>query len=158
MGVITKVEKNVGWTFDREFCYFKGACKCQNLITSFIIPLGVLYLLVIMLHQYKISVEHHWCWMNRIKFKVLKTYLESLFLSQNLIRGYLFQFQLRNGLTAWKASQYGVISGPYFPVFGMNTEIYGVNLHIQSYGPEIKPYLDIIHAVNISINIVKCKI
>ena len=96
--------------------------------------------------------------MDRIKFKVLKTYLESLFLSQNLIRGCLFQFQLRNGLTAWKASQYGVISGPYFPVFGMNTEIYGVNLHIQSYGPEIKPYLDIIHAVNISINIVKCKI
>ena len=26
----------------------------------------------------------------------------------------------------------GVISGPYFPVFGLNTEIYGVNLRIQS--------------------------
>ena len=26
--------------------------------------------------------------------------------------------------TAWKVSKYGVISGPYFPVFGLNTEIY----------------------------------
>ena len=29
--------------------------------------------------------------------------------------------------TAWKVSKYGVFSGPYFPVFGPNTEIY---LHI----------------------------
>ena len=34
--------------------------------------------------------------------------------------------------TAWKVSKYGVFSGPYFPVFGMNTEIYGVDLRIQS--------------------------
>ena len=27
---------------------------------------------------------------------------------------------------------YGVISGPYFPVFRLNTEIYSVNLRIQS--------------------------
>ena len=26
--------------------------------------------------------------------------------------------------TAWKVSKYGVISGPYFPVFGLNTERY----------------------------------
>ena len=29
-------------------------------------------------------------------------------------------------------STYGVFSVPYFPVFGLNTEIYGVNLRIQS--------------------------
>ena len=29
-------------------------------------------------------------------------------------------------------SKYGVFSGPYFPVFEMNTEIYGVNLSIPS--------------------------
>ena len=29
-------------------------------------------------------------------------------------------------------SKYGVISGLYFPAFGLNTEIYGVNLRIQS--------------------------
>ena len=28
--------------------------------------------------------------------------------------------------------KYGVISGPYLPAFGLNTEIYGVNLRIQS--------------------------
>ena len=34
--------------------------------------------------------------------------------------------------TGWKVSEYGVFSGPYFPAFGLNTEIYGVNLRIQS--------------------------
>ena len=34
--------------------------------------------------------------------------------------------------TARKVSIYGVISGPYFPVFGLNTEIYGVNLRVKS--------------------------
>ena len=29
-------------------------------------------------------------------------------------------------------SKYGVFSGPYFAVFGLNTEINGVNIHIQS--------------------------
>ena len=29
-------------------------------------------------------------------------------------------------------SKYGVFSRPYFPVFAMNTEIYSVNLRIQS--------------------------
>ena len=52
----------------------------------------------------------------------------------------IYYIQLRNILaslynrlvTAWKVSKYGVISGPYFPVFGLNTKIYGVNLRIQS--------------------------
>ena len=33
--------------------------------------------------------------------------------------------------TAWKVSYDGVFSGPYFPVFGLNMEIYSVNLRIQ---------------------------
>ena len=37
-------------------------------------------------------------------------------------------------------SKYGVISGPYFSVFGINT---------GKYGPEITPYLDTFHAVEI---------
>ena len=41
-------------------------------------------------------------------------------------------------LTAWKVSKYGVISGRYFSVFGLN---------IGKYGPEITPYLDTFHAV-----------
>ena len=31
-----------------------------------------------------------------------------------------------------EVSKYGVFSGSYFPVFELNTEIYSVNLHIQS--------------------------
>ena len=54
----------------------------------------------------------------------------------NLIR--LSQIlRLKNSLleviiTAWKVSKYEVFSGPYFPVFGMNTEIYRANVRIQS--------------------------
>ena len=36
------------------------------------------------------------------------------------------------GLTAWRVSKYRVISGPYFAVFGLNTEIYFANLRNQS--------------------------
>ena len=54
-------------------------------------------------------------------------------------------------------SKYGVFSGLYFPVFGLNTEIYGANLRIQSkylhgpyrekYRPENTPYLDTFHTI-----------
>ena len=44
-------------------------------------------------------------------------------------------------ITAWKVSKYGVISGPYFPVFSPNT---------GKYGPETTPYLDTFHAVNVT--------
>ena len=39
---------------------------------------------------------------------------------------------------ARKVSKYGVISSPYFPLFGLNTEIYFVNLRIQSQYREIR--------------------
>ena len=45
----------------------------------------------------------------------------------------------------WKLSKYGVLSGPYFPIFGLNTEIYGVNT--WKYRPEKTPYLDTFLAV-----------
>ena len=35
-------------------------------------------------------------------------------------------------MTAWKVYKYGVISGSCFLIFGLNTEIYFVNLRIQS--------------------------
>ena len=38
----------------------------------------------------------------------------------------------KDNITAWKVSKYGVISGPYFPLHGLNTEIYELNLRIQS--------------------------
>ena len=41
--------------------------------------------------------------------------------------------------TECKVSKYGVISGPYFPVFRLNT---------GKCGPEITPYLDTFRAVD----------
>ena len=41
-------------------------------------------------------------------------------------------------ITAWKVLKYGVFSGPYFPVFGLNSE---------KYGTEKTPYLDSLHGV-----------
>ena len=35
-------------------------------------------------------------------------------------------WELTKKCTAWKVSKYRLFSGPYFPVFGLNTEIYGV--------------------------------
>ena len=37
-------------------------------------------------------------------------------------------------------SKYGIFSGPYFPVFGLNA---------GKYGPKITPYLDTFHAVEL---------
>ena len=52
----------------------------------------------------------------------------------------LYALEIPQTVTAWKVSKYGVFSGPYFPVFSLNKEIYSVNLRIQSeyrkYGPE----------------------
>ena len=48
-------------------------------------------------------------------------------------------------------SKYGFFSGPYFPAFGLNPEIYGVNLRIQSKYRKIwtrkTPYLKTFNAV-----------
>ena len=53
--------------------------------------------------------------------------------------------------TAWKVSKDGVISGPYFPAFGLNMERYEVssvfNPNAGKYGPNITPYLNTFHAV-----------
>ena len=42
----------------------------------------------------------------------------------------IFELRIQYPYTAWKVSKYAVISGPYFPVFGLNTERYAV---IMSY-------------------------
>ena len=44
----------------------------------------------------------------------------------------------RQHVTAWKVSEYEVISGPYFPIFSPNT---------GQYGPEKTLYLDTFHGV-----------
>ena len=48
-------------------------------------------------------------------------------------------------------SKCGVISGPYFLVFGLNVEIYSIisvfSPNTRKYGPEITQYLDTFHTV-----------
>ena len=44
-------------------------------------------------------------------------------------------------------SKYGGFSGPYFPIFGLNTEIYVFSPNLVKYGPEKTPYLDTFHTV-----------
>ena len=51
-----------------------------------------------------------------------------------------------NYITSWKVSKYGVISGPYFPVLGLNT---------GKYGPEMTPYLDTFRAVDVLAGVVQ---
>ena len=57
--------------------------------------------------------------------------------------------------TAWKKFKYKVISGSYFPVFGLNTEftrqISEFSPNTGKNGQKITPYLDTFHAVYILI-------
>ena len=55
-------------------------------------------------------------------------------------------FHLPSMNTARRVSTYGVISGPYFPVFSPNT---------GKYGPEITSYLDKFHAVEITVGFIQ---
>ena len=48
------------------------------------------------------------------------------------IQLHLQHFTLKIGFTAWKVPIYRDFSGPYFPLFRLNTERYGVSLQIQS--------------------------
>ena len=48
----------------------------------------------------------------------------------------------------------GFISGPYFAVFGLNTERYDLSVfrpNTGKYDPEITPYLETFHAVGVFI-------
>ena len=57
-------------------------------------------------------------------------------------------FKIRSICTAWKVSKYGVISGPYFPAFRLNMEIYSVfSPNTGKCGPESNSYLDTFQAV-----------
>ena len=72
-----------------------------------------------------------------------------MFLEKNKKNNYNKKTKTKKKLR--KVSKYGVIPGPYFPVFGVNTEIYGVNLRIRSgcrkIWIKITPYLDNFRAV-----------
>ena len=54
-------------------------------------------------------------------------------------------------VTSWHVSKYTVFYGPYFPVFGLNLEIYKISVfspNTRKYGPEKTSYLDTFHTVD----------
>ena len=55
---------------------------------------------------------------NGLRHTVQTHYLNQRNCNKNLNRKIL----KNEWMTAWKVSKYGVISGPYFPVFGLNTD------------------------------------
>ena len=79
-----------------------------------------------------------------LAFQLLTTKQDKKLPISLLLAGFCFQY------IAWKVSKYGVF-GPYFPVFGLDTEIYCVNLlftpNTVKYGPEKTPHLNPFHAV-----------
>ena len=59
-------------------------------------------------------------------------------------------FFIKYSNTAWKVSNYGVFSGPYFLAFGLNTERYVFSvfsLNARKYGPKKALNLNTFHAV-----------
>ena len=68
-------------------------------------------------------------------------------------------------ITAWKVAKYGVFSGPFFPVFGLNMEltekISVFSPNTGKYRPEKTLNLDTFHAVHFNMNdisfrVIKC--
>ena len=80
--------------------------------------------------------------MNKLSIWPQGTVYVEILSNETLLCTPLFGLQVIVPYTAWKVSKYGVISGPYFPVFSPNTE---------KYWPEITPYLDTFHAVLLTI-------
>ena len=81
-----------------------------------------------------------------MRIKCSKTYLSDFFIFLRFINFVTWsgcskiQDIFWKTSTAWKVPRYWVFSGLYFLAFGLKTEIFGVNLHIQfqygRYGPE----------------------
>ena len=74
-------------------------------------------------------------------FELLRCTLDWVYTRYNLDISHNGIINLRCNViatTAWKVSKYGVISGPYFPAFGLNT---------GKYRPEITSYLETFHAL-----------
>ena len=65
--------------------------------------------------------------------------MKKLFFMEKKVAGFISLS--RNRIRALKVSKYGVISGRYYPVSGLNTDT-------RKYGPEITPCLDTSQAVN----------
>ena len=99
--------------------------KLRNIISENILVRATFYTEILKLLRFLLKLE---------VCKQMKTQVQNYGIKFCL--RVLFYFCLSKTKGYWeskrsKMSKYGVISGLYFPVFGMNREIYGVNLRIQ---------------------------
>ena len=99
--------------------------KLRNIISENMLVRATFYTEILMFLRFLLKLE---------VFKQMKTQVQNYGIKFCL--RVLFYFCLSKTKDYWeskrsKMSKYGVISGLYFPVFGMNREIYGVNLRIQ---------------------------
>ena len=100
--------------------------KLRNIISKNILVRATFYTAILMSLLFLLKLEVS---------KQMKTQVQNYGIK--LCLRVLFYFCLSKTKGYWeskrsKMSKHGVFSGLYFPVFGMNTEICGVNLRIQS--------------------------
>ena len=84
-------------------------------------------LLILALHFVKMMIEKH-----QNSFTTWLTLYGTSSFTEYVDTKNLWYFYFFVQISAWKVFRYRVISGPCFPVFGLNTAIYSVNLRIQS--------------------------
>ena len=82
--------------------------------------------------------EYHMTRHTRQRFYLKSRYHANLILAEIWIMQTV-NYCSQAGTTTWTVSKYGVFSGMYFPVFGLNA---------GKYGPGKTPYLDTFHAVD----------
>ena len=111
-----------------------------------IMKLGICLLLRFILQVFKLVLHPNIFTYTCSFCKRTQKYLIIIKWSGNSLSVFLTFHLHEQWISAWKVSKYGVISGPYFHVFGLNT---------GKYGPEITPYLDTFHTVNCIIFIIK---
>ena len=73
-----------------------------------------------------------YCYQIKMKMRLIMVNTSFYFTYRNTLINFMVTLFIRCKFTAWKVPKYGVISGPYFPAFGLNTERYEVSLRIQS--------------------------
>ena len=118
------------------FLVFLGGIKkdqCNEMVSEF---LEFLFYLKLFDNLFKLE---NWCFYSHSKQKLRcsekKIVKKKLIDDKNIHADDKDEGKLTQSIrivTTWKVSKYGVFSGPYFLAFGLNTEIYGINLRIQS--------------------------
>ena len=83
-------------------------------------------------HRKLVSIESVFLYMVFIEVSVNSISCITIDIKNTKLIGTVIVILVLDTATAWKVFKYGVFSGPHFLLFRQVTEIYWVNLHIQS--------------------------